>query len=291
MSVPRRNPPSTSTGTRPSTASTISGSTVIGAWTESSCRPPWLETTIPSTPTSTAIRASSAVMIPFTSSGTGAASRIHERSSHVRSGANVSSSCGRPIGMSKSLRVSRWRRPLDGEVHGQAHGREPGGVHPVQHVDGLAAIGEHVQLPPLRSVRGTGDVLEVVDRRARDHHDGLGPGGGARGGELPIRVRALLIRPRRDEDRGVDARPQQLDRGIHRPGSGEHPRPDHPALEGTPVLGEGPFVSRPTRVVVVDIGRQTLAGERLVVVDRDDLRRIHGTQPKGVRAVTVGPPS
>ena len=190
ISVPRRNPPSTSTGTRPSTASTISGSTVIGAWTESSCRPPWFETTIPSTPTSTPIRASSAVMIPLTRSGTGAASRIHEvvPCEAGRERELVLREADRHVEVVARIAVAQ---AAYGEVDGQAHGREPGGVHPVQHVDGLAAFGEHVQLPPLRSVRRTGHVLEVVDGRARDHHDGLGPGGGPSGGELPVRVRAL----------------------------------------------------------------------------------------------------
>ena len=57
-SVPRRKPLSTMIGTRPWTASTISGSASIVARPSSSWRPPWLETQMKSTPCSIARRAS-----------------------------------------------------------------------------------------------------------------------------------------------------------------------------------------------------------------------------------------
>ena len=175
-----------------------------------------------------------------------------------------------------------------GEVHREADGREPRRMDTTERVDGHAAIGEHVELPPFRCVRGGRDVLEVVDGRGRDHHDRLGLGRRARGGELPVRVRAPLIGPGRDEHRGRQLRAEHLDRRIRRPGSGEHPRPDHPALEGAPVLREGPLVPGPARVVIVDVGRQALPRERLVVVDREDLRRTHAAY--AVRAAREAPP-
>ena len=58
-SVPRRMPPSTITAPRPSTASTTSGRASAVAETQSSWRPPWLETTTPAAPCSTASPASS----------------------------------------------------------------------------------------------------------------------------------------------------------------------------------------------------------------------------------------
>ena len=54
-SLPRRMPLSIITGT-PGQAFTMAGSTRSGAIAPSSCRPPWLDTTMPSTPASTALR-------------------------------------------------------------------------------------------------------------------------------------------------------------------------------------------------------------------------------------------
>src|SRR5712672_2606007 len=67
-SVPRRTPPSMSTGMRPPTASTASTSTPIVACPLSSARPPWLETMRPSTPWRSESLASSPVMMPFSTS-------------------------------------------------------------------------------------------------------------------------------------------------------------------------------------------------------------------------------
>ena len=68
MSVPRRKPESTSTGTLPPTASRISGRASMVERPLSSARPPWFDTTMPSSPFSTASLASSAVIRPLTSS-------------------------------------------------------------------------------------------------------------------------------------------------------------------------------------------------------------------------------
>ena len=286
---PRRNPPSTSTGTRPSTASTISGRTVIGAWTESSCRPPWFETTIASTPASTASRASSAVMRPLTSNGTGAASRIHARSSHVRSGAYVSSSDGRPIGIWKPLRVSRWRSPLSGKSTVRQTAPNPAAWTRRSMSTVSSAVGEHVQLPPFRRVGGGRHVLQVLERGARDHHDGPRASGGARGGELAVGMRALLVRPRCHQHRERDLVTQDRGRRVGGPGAGQHPRADHPVLERPAVLRQRPLVPRTARVVVEDVRGQDLPRQGLVVVDRHDLRRVHGAQPSQVRAARAGP--
>ena len=69
MSRPRRTPPSTQTSVRPPTAATTSASASTAGRTRSSWRAPWLLTTIASAPCSTARRASSAVRMPFRTSG------------------------------------------------------------------------------------------------------------------------------------------------------------------------------------------------------------------------------
>ena len=113
-SLPRRTPPSTSTGTAPPTASTTSGSTSSVADDPSSCRPPWFDTTTPSTPCDTATSASSAVITPFASTGNPPpASRIHARSSQVNDG-SITRSPRTPTGNWNPLRVSRCRTPSTG---------------------------------------------------------------------------------------------------------------------------------------------------------------------------------
>ena len=90
-SSPMRTPPSASTSTSPPTASTIAGSARAVEGTESSWRPPWLETTIPSTPDSTARRASVGSSTPFTISLPSQCSRTHAMSSQVTLGSNCAS--------------------------------------------------------------------------------------------------------------------------------------------------------------------------------------------------------
>ncbi len=88
-------PPSTSTSTRSPTASAISGSARTVDGTESSWRPPWLETTMPSTPASTARRASSASSTPLTTRRPAQCSRTQAMSSQVTDGSNWESTQAR----------------------------------------------------------------------------------------------------------------------------------------------------------------------------------------------------
>ncbi len=64
-SSPERMPPSTIRASRSPTAARIGASISTGAGDESSCRPPWLETMIPSAPTFTAWAASSGCISPL----------------------------------------------------------------------------------------------------------------------------------------------------------------------------------------------------------------------------------
>ncbi len=94
--------------------------------------------------------------------------------------------------------------------------REPLGMHPVQHLDRLTTFGEHVELPPLRGFRSARDLLEVIGRGARDHHDRAGPSGGASGRELARRRAPAADRPTARRVRGTRCRS---------PGSGWRDRP------------------------------------------------------------------
>ena len=85
-SAPLRTPESSSTGTRPPTASTTPGSASSVAIAPSTWRPPWLETTMPSMPASSARRASSGCRMPLSRIGSFVRSRRNGRSSQVSDG-------------------------------------------------------------------------------------------------------------------------------------------------------------------------------------------------------------
>jgi hypothetical protein len=85
-SAPLRTPESSSTGARPSTAATTPGSASSVAIAPSTWRPPWLETTMPSTPAASARRASSGCRMPLSRIGSFVRSRRNGRSSHDSEG-------------------------------------------------------------------------------------------------------------------------------------------------------------------------------------------------------------
>ena len=89
MSVPRRIPPSSSTGTRPATLAATSGRASIVAGTVSRLRPPWLETMSPATPSSTARPASATFITPFSSTGRRVSERSHAISCQESFGSSV----------------------------------------------------------------------------------------------------------------------------------------------------------------------------------------------------------
>ncbi len=76
------------TGLRPATAAATSGKARIVGRTVSSCRPPWLETTMPAAPWSIALTASSPRRIPLTTIGNFVIERSHSTSAQDRSGSN-----------------------------------------------------------------------------------------------------------------------------------------------------------------------------------------------------------
>src|SRR6185436_6433065 len=88
-SVPRRTPPSISTGMRPATASTTPGSAVIVAGTVSRLRAPWFETTMPPAPWRTASAASSGERMPLRTTGIFANERIHSMPLQVSFGSKI----------------------------------------------------------------------------------------------------------------------------------------------------------------------------------------------------------
>src|SRR5207302_10785528 len=59
----------------------------------------------------------------------------------------------------------------------------------------------------------------------------------------------------------------------------QEPRTKHPPVERMPVRRERALIARPARHELGDRGRQHLSRERLVVVDRDEARRVrHGAR-------------
>src|SRR5206468_10978194 len=115
------------------TASAISGRTVREAGAPSSWRPPWLEPIRPSTPCSTARRASATERTPFTRSGPDQSERNQARSSQPTEG-----SIWR---LATPPRVTRSARSAPGAQVGQREARteeDPADpARPTQGVDGV----------------------------------------------------------------------------------------------------------------------------------------------------------
>ena len=101
----------------------------------------------------------------------------------------------------------------------------------------------------------------------------------ARAVALAIRVRELLVGPRRHGDRHREPRAEQLDAEVRRMDAGEHPWADHPPVERATVLRRGPLVPRAAGAEIVDVGRKPFARDGLEVVHREEQRVAHGPNP------------
>ena len=184
----------------PPTASRTSTSASSEATAPSTCRPPWFETTIPSTPCSSAIRASSAVSTPLTRIGNSVRSRSQARSAHVsprlekiesaRTEAVRTSSSGgasrearKPGSLKNCASPSPWRNGQIAEPEVARPPAEHQGVEgdddravarragPVDDAADELAVVEPVELVPARGVAELrGDVLERARRGAREDH-------------------------------------------------------------------------------------------------------------------------
>ncbi len=102
-SVPDMMPPSISTCMRRPTAARMAGRTSMVAGDGSNWRPPWLDTTTPSSPIASAFSASAGCMTPFSTIARGQLSRMRARVSHV------TAEPARPVLMYRS--ISRPRAP------------------------------------------------------------------------------------------------------------------------------------------------------------------------------------
>ena len=202
-SRPVRTPPSTSTSASPPTASTTSGSARTVEGTESSWRPPWLETTIPSTPASTARRASSASSTPFTIRRPSQCSRTQAMSSQVTLGSNCASTQSRNDVRRAGSRdgllevAERQRLAADADVADPARVRDE--VEP-------AAQPRHAVPAPSIAVAGVA-VARADDRQVdRQHQDGRADGPRARHQLLGVAAVAhhVELEPGRLRARGGD---------------------------------------------------------------------------------------
>ena len=125
--------------------------------TPSSCRPPWLETTIASAPASTARRASSPVWTPLMTIGPFQSSRIHSRSSQVTIDC---SSASADVG----VRHRSVRQHDVGEVHQAAVAEER--RQPARPREELPDVGQH--RPRAARQQLLGAVAEIALAHAGD---------------------------------------------------------------------------------------------------------------------------
>src|SRR3990170_154225 len=179
MSVPRRMPPSRRTSHRPCTASTTSGSASIVAGAPSSWRPPWFETMMPAMPWSRAMRASSAVMMPLSRTGSEVTERSQSMSLQLSEG-----SMRWPAGSARA-------EPVDC-VDGDADGAVASGLGALDEVPADLAVRVDVELEPLGAVCCPRYFLYCRARHSAECHDRPRGGGRTRARDLGACVREPL---------------------------------------------------------------------------------------------------
>ena len=311
MSVPRRKPESTSTGRRPSTASTISGRASMVERPMSSSRPPWFDTMMPSSPLSTARIASSGVIRPFSTSLVFTVSRRRLMKSQVRLVAPVRIDAGDVEPVEVGLALHEARQPQRMALRAvalvgapQAHVGLP--VLPRQHVDRdddglgaglLGAPGQRLgHLPTCwwgrAGTRRAGRALRSPARsrswpRSTGSAGGC-PAGGARDGKLAVLMEGAVGSGRRHHDRASVGAAEQLQAEVELRDVDQPPRPQLELLEAVAVGAQ--------RHLVVDAGRHVAEmGRRHVLVHHrfevEDVERFARRWRSACRACAAPRPS
>ena len=219
-SVPRRIPPSISTGTRPATAPTTSGSAVRPAGDPSSWRPPWFDTTMPSTPAGHRELGVLGRQDPFHQQRQSGGvlpdprrcrpTRASRRTPVVEDGG--------PISSVKPCRVSRCRMPRTRDVHGEADRPVPGVHDPGEH-RGRRPAGPRRRRAATISARRTPPPRPPARRSPWRTPTMIVParGRGARRRPLAVGMRHGLVRPGRHQDRERDGRSEDRGRRVRSP--------------------------------------------------------------------------
>jgi hypothetical protein len=176
--------------------SAIAARASIAAGAVSSCRPPWLDTTTPAAPASTARTASSGRTIPLTKTGRWLLiDANHSTSSHVRVGSKSASIAAlneefdrdsgsedgasavrfgfhRPSGSAKLFRISRSRRPRIGVSAVSSSAEQPAAS--TRFTSASLAARSLVELEPHRAGRYGDDVFDRREGEAAEHEDRTG---------------------------------------------------------------------------------------------------------------------
>src|SRR6202158_6101374 len=293
MSLPRRKPLSIRIGMRPPRAPTISGTTSMVALTPSSTRPPWFETTIASIPASVASFASSWARIPLSTSLTLTVSRKRLIRSQVRLGTIVVLTPPRSMPVKFGLRQvvveamtasavagvgapqSDKSLPFRRRSHIQRH-HDRGcarGLCPLDQTFGNLPALRGVELKPYRrAARGDG----ILDRGRRDGGQNLQMVAGFRGlgdGDLRIGMKGAVAAGRRNNDRAVVFRADDLGADVAFAGVDEPARAQLEFLENLAVGTQGYFVIDACGHVTEMRRRNVLLHHRLEV---ENVKRLRG---------------
>ena len=165
--------------------------------------------------------------------------------------------------------------PVHGQVGGQHERREPGLECLLDDVVAHAAVAEDVELePPRRARRSGGDLCRGGRRDRGDAHERSGGTSATRHRDLPLLVRDLLERHRRDEHGQRHRRPEH--RRLRRDGRDvdEDAVAQPEAGERLAVPAQRPLVAGSADDVAPRLGRDDRLREALGVVDREEL--LHG---------------
>lgn len=291
-SVPRRMPPSTSSGSCPARASATRGSTAALAGAVSSVRPPWLETMTPA------------------SSRLAGVVRLHhalEQHRQLQPGDVVPGRCmgqqaveqgvlagpqgrwrrGGPAGQVDGLDAGRQAkagaalpvaRAVDRGVDGEHQGLVAGLLGALDQLARDAPVGLQVELEPQRAApgvaaHGLGHVLEPGAGLGAEHQTRAQCGGRVGGGQFAVGMRHALVGHGCQQD-GVGQRAaEQRHTGVAAGQRAQHARQQLDPVPGAAVGAQRQSVGRAAAEVSPGVVVQHLAGMGLVVGQRDQAGR------------------
>ena len=289
------------------------------AGTPSSWRPPWLETRIAFAPCSTALRASSAVRIPFAIHGSRSDRPQPVQDLPARSGPRAESVEGaldlgsagwghdvRPVA-DRDGRVDREpapRLPVPDPEHGSVDREHERGVagafRPLHQPSAHVELRLEVQLEPARS--GTGGGRDLLDRGRGESAVRGGPArpqGGPSDADLAVRVDLSMIGHGRNEDGSADVRPEERRGRVGRRDSAQHRRKEGPFEERRPVRPQGAFLAGAPLEVSPDPRRKTARRRLFEIAEcregvarrrfRHRCRSRAERRPRGGRGTPPGP--
>ena len=161
---------------------------------------------------------------------------------------------------------------LDLGIQRQAQGGVARRLGALRHLEGQAAVFEHIRLEPEGAGGRLRHLLQGAGGLGAQHQNRAGGARGPGAGQLAFRMGGGVVACRVQHDREADVLPQ--DRGAQIPLADvhHHARPQHDGIEHRPGAAEGDLVGGPSRDEVILPLPYLPLGYLLVLVDIDWVR-------------------